>query len=108
MSAHDWQPIPEPVEGPGPIFQCTKCMLLKVGPGQPMMPCNPEDARPMPKRSDGELMHYRGQIVDEMTREELIDAVKALGRLLTQTQERALSTHEMYGRLREARVRNGY
>jgi len=41
-STHDWQKIPEPVEGHGPVMQCTKCKLLKTGVGQPMIPCVPK------------------------------------------------------------------
>ena len=46
---------------------------------------------------------YRGQRVDEMSREDLIEAVTTLGRMLTSLHQSALATHEINSLARQAR-----
>lgn len=43
---------------------------------------------------------YAGQLIDDMTREELIYALKDVGELYQQTLEHNIQTHHFYNQLR--------
>jgi len=60
-STHDWQKVPEPVEGHGPVMQCTKCKMLKRGVGQPLIPCVPMGEQLVAVKKDGPPIFLFGE-----------------------------------------------
>lgn len=51
------------------------------------------------------VSYYRGKNVEDMTREELIEAVKFLGRQLLAAHKRTTETHEFYTEILKLRAR---
>lgn len=50
-----------------------------------------------------EISTFCGKPIDDMSREELIEVVRSLARMLHEQQDRALRNHDMQQRMREAR-----
>lgn len=51
-----------------------------------------------------EVTFYRGQRVEDMARDDLVDAVKVLARMVQDGHERAMSLHEMYKTINASRA----
>jgi hypothetical protein len=49
------------------------------------------------------ITYFRGKSIDDMPRDELLETIRELGRLLNEAYESQRSTHDMYRRLRAVR-----
>lgn len=59
--------------------------------------------KPITETRTAQLYYYRGRLVDDMTREELIEAVKQLGTQYNEHLNQSMRSWEIMRKLNEAR-----